>query len=97
MIKTIKYYDVESVSGVIRFIRDWRHHRIDAKYAVIDFHSAVKQANLTPEEASAVELVMDYGVELSLSARYVFVRACQKIAKVFRKKNYGRMKITKFC
>lgn len=104
MVKTIRSYDVESVGGVIRFIHDSERikemihdHRNDAKDAVIDFDNAVKQAELTPQESAAVELVRECGVELTQSARYIFVGACQKIAKVFRAQEYGRLEIMRLC
>lgn len=104
MMKTIRSYDVEKRRGVKRFIHDSElikvmtyDHRIDAKDALIDFWDAVKRAGLTQAESSAVNLVMECDVILPIHTEVVFDDACRKIAKVFKKQNYGRMEITKFC
>lgn len=104
MMKTIRSYDVETVSGVARFLNDGQRieemtydHRIDAKDAVVDFDRAIKQAELTPKESAAVELVRECGVELTYDAKRTFFDACRKIAAAFRAQEYGRLEISKFC
>lgn len=104
MVKTIRAYEVESVTGVARFLNDGQRieemtydHRINTADALIDFNNAVKRAELTGVEQAAVELVRECGVELTLDAKKVFFAACLKIAKVFRAQEYGRLEITKFC
>ncbi|MBA4542038.1 hypothetical protein H1164_03865 [Thermoactinomyces daqus] len=103
MIKTIRTYEVEKVSGVARFINSYakiyemtRDHRIDAKDAIADMRAAIKKADLSVGEKFAVIKASSTSEYLYDEEERLFFSACAKIAEVFRAEGYGVMEINRF-